>query len=196
MRNLKKNETECLVKYSTIFCFNSWFIWCCMHSEYTDIRATATITRILTSLRPIWVLPTAHPVFKSRPRFVPPLQHHAYPATPSTTFYPLLHTFVSSPLRQCCRPDLCWSRLIRFFKPAREIGSPFLSLNPSPFVPARCGFYRRASESLHTKICTNTISQHPLVASFFSCPAASRRLTNKCITHPTADAILLFGSPL
>lgn len=52
--------------------------------------------------------------------------------------------------------------------------SLLLTCSPPPTLPpcprARHGFYRGASESLHTKICTNTISHDPLSFSLFFGP--------------------------
>lgn len=108
--------------------------------------------------------------------------------------YPLLHTFV--PPHRGSVVDSIRLKPANSFLQAKKRFLSLCSPSFSPFHLNTTWILSSPSKSLHTKICTNTISHVILFYSlfFFLVPTALRRLTNKCITHPTADAVLLFAS--
>lgn len=137
--------------------------------EYTNIRATANNNENTHFSPPHLSSPHHESNSQVSPTFSP-LPCYTTP-TPPTAFYPLLHTFV--PPHHDSVVDPIRLKSTNSFLQAEE-RSPSFSLNFSLFIPARHGFYRRPSESLHTKICTNTISAMiRYYFSFFPAPTAS-----------------------
>lgn len=99
-----------------------------------NIRISAplrTITRILTSLRPIWALPTTGLTPRSRPRFRPSPAIPRPPLPLRSTHYSIL-LFLPTTIVLSTRSG--WSRLIRFFKPKSAL---LLSLSTFPFSSQR-----------------------------------------------------------